>query len=225
MKQKPYGDLQSVEKENQQRLQEIDELKSLMKQIRCACAEAEKQATKTKDACFTKKASTFKATLSGLQQALTTLQDKCKTKDMMIDAMTRELNTRAGSGVYDKLLQNLTKCDDVPVPDYTRSEISNALQRPENVPKCVDPYPMQVTLVRRISPDSLLVKWKAPDSIAVTGYEIFVDDAFKTRVHSACRTSSVLDTLELRKNVTICIYAITDNGKCIPPATAVYQVE
>lgn len=107
-------------------------------------------------------------------------------------------------------------------PLELQNDSSYKLQPPSG--KIISSAPMEVTDIRRISPDSLLIKWKAPTSEYVIGYEILVDGVIRSRVRSPDRTSAVLHTLNIKDDVNIMIYAITAIGRCQPPAIAIYQL-
>lgn len=87
----------------------------------------------------------------------------------------------------------------------------------------VNPAPLDITCVRKVAPDSLLIKWKLPMSHLVTGYEIEVDGTLKSRVHNAERNSAVIHTLLLTSTANINLFAVTRQGRCLPPATATFQ--
>ncbi|KAF2883500.1 hypothetical protein ILUMI_22673 [Ignelater luminosus] len=102
------------------------------------------------------------------------------------------------------------------------SNSSHKLQPPPG--EIISSLPMEVTDIRRISPDSLLIKWVPPKSKYVVGYEILVDGVIKSRVRSPDRTSAVLHMLNIKDAVNIMIYAITALSRCQPPAIAIYQL-
>lgn len=114
--------LLEMENENLQRRQEMNEIKELLNQIRCACAAAENQ-------CSTTQRSAVRSTLSDLQVTLNNLQEKCRAKDQMIEALTQELKLRANSKVFNEMFKNLTTSRPVSV-DYDRTEICAVLPRP-----------------------------------------------------------------------------------------------
>lgn len=134
---------------------------------------------------------------SGLQAALAALQEKCGLSEC--------------------------RCTSAPGKSSKRMSFAEPPKSCPPKPSNVDASSMEIVLVRKICPDSLLVKWKPPACVEVTGYEIYVNDCLKSKVRSPNRTSCVLDTLELRKILNISIYAMTVHGKCQPPATAVFQ--
>ncbi|KAK9745017.1 hypothetical protein QE152_g7326 [Popillia japonica] len=111
--------IKNIEQENIQREKDIKELEGLMDQIRCACKDAEERGQNT---------------LSGLEIAMNTLQEKCKVKDKMIGAMTQELRLRANSNIFQEMLKNIANSPPANV-DFDRHEICDSLPRPLNDPQ------------------------------------------------------------------------------------------
>lgn len=83
----------------------------------------------------------------------------------------------------------------------------------------------EVIDIRRITDDSLIVKWNAPKTEQVIGYDIFVNGSVATKVMSGARTSAMMHSLDLSKSVQITIYAITKCGRVEPPAIAIYEIK
>lgn len=91
-------------------------------------------------------------------------------------------------------------------------------------PGTVDPSPLAITEIRRIAPDSILVKWDRPASKHVKGYEVEINGTIKSRVYSSGRTVAVLHGLQLDAVVQVSVYAVSVTGvRCQPPATSMYQ--
>lgn len=88
----------------------------------------------------------------------------------------------------------------------------------------IDPTPMEIMEARQVSPDELLLKWRPPNSPLVTGYEIDIDGVLKSRVHSIDRTSAIVHGLTFDDDVVIDLYAVSKNGRCLPPAKSRFIV-
>lgn len=87
----------------------------------------------------------------------------------------------------------------------------------------VDPSPLRITEARQVSPDSLILKWIPPQSPLITGYEIEVDGIIRSRVHSIDRTSAIIHGLIFKCELSIDLYAVSKNGRCLPPAKTLYK--
>ncbi|KAL1516635.1 hypothetical protein ABEB36_000520 [Hypothenemus hampei] len=83
----------------------------------------------------------------------------------------------------------------------------------------------EVVDIRRITDDSLIVKWNAPNNDQVQGYDIYVNGTVATKVMSGSRTSAMMHSLDLSKSVQITIYAVTKCGRVEPPAIAIYEIK
>lgn len=261
--------IETGRKENCECREQIKEIRRALNKIKCACTEAEMKAGKNK-AVF-KQPAAFGETMSGLKLALQNLQEKCKAKDKMIEAMTGELRARTSSNTLNKVLKSsfpdvldydrakfvktasdahstnviypvaeerVTKVD-----DYD-TKMSNAMlaERPKSRPKSsksckcgkihkdrestrINLAGFEIIDIRRITPDSIIIKWKSPKSNQVTGYDIFVNGVHKSKVMSGGRTSAMIHSLDLSTTIQITIYAVTKCGRCEPPAIAIYEIK
>ena len=72
-------------------------------------------------------------TVLRLTASLAVMQNKCRTKDHMIQSLADELNTRSGSGVFDNLLTKLAQ-DESEFPDqeqdFDRKRLCDYLKKP-----------------------------------------------------------------------------------------------
>ncbi|XP_044754599.1 uncharacterized protein LOC123313686 [Coccinella septempunctata] len=92
-------------------------------------------------------------------------------------------------------------------------------------PKAFDVSGMEIIDIRRVTIDSILIKWRGPPCVTgVTGYQIFVNDELRYRVLSPNRTNAVIDSLDLSSSIEIMLFAITGCGRCEPPALATYRI-
>ncbi|KAG5889419.1 hypothetical protein JTB14_032753 [Gonioctena quinquepunctata] len=252
--------IESDRKENCECREQINEILKALTRIKCACTEAETKAVKKP---LVKQASVFGQTMSGLKLALHNLQEKCKAKDRMIDAMTGELKQRTSSKTFERVLNrqvgqvpDYDKADDVasqsdPVSTnvlYTVEEErqlcpplnfdARMLQamdnekrpkkrRPSKSCRCrqqnVDLSGFEIVDIRRITQDSIIIKWKPPKG-SVTGYDIYVNGVNKSKVMSGGRTSAMIHSLDLSTTIQVVIYAVTRGGRCEPPAIAIYEI-
>lgn len=88
----------------------------------------------------------------------------------------------------------------------------------------IDPTPLAITEVRKISSDSVLIKWERPTNNHIKGYEIEVDSKLKAKIHSSSRDATVLNGILMDTKVMVSIYAISLTGtRCQPPATIIYH--
>ncbi|CAH1132886.1 unnamed protein product [Ceutorhynchus assimilis] len=293
--------IQAANKENCECKEQIEEIRRTLEKIRCSCNEAEYRSTQSMGQQissevgpsfgppFVKKASPFGQTMSGLKMALHNLQDKCKAKDKMIEAMTAELAQRGDVEMFDRLLDNSEKINSA--LDYDRAHdvnasahsrlVTNVLYAPATRVKdegtaapvrdvatkaievrshkhrkkasskgkglhpcdtcdCAIPPMIQteekdcqkldltgfeVVDIRRITDDSLIVKWNAPKNQKVQGYDIFVNGTIASKVMSGTRTSAMMHSLDLAKSVQITIYPVTRCGRVDQPAIAIYEIK
>ncbi|VEN34463.1 unnamed protein product [Callosobruchus maculatus] len=271
--------IQTDKKENCECREQIKEIKKALTKIKCACTEAEMKAVKSNQMTtqgvqgvggganpLVKQASAFGQTMSGLKMALNNLQDKCKAKDKLIQAMTGELKTRISS----KTFENIIAAQNCEAPDFDKGGDVKSLEPSTNVLytvneentdfdakmskavatekhkqkkktkscKCgkshkdkekdsnqVDLSGFEVIDIRRITNDSIIIKWKPPKTNLVTGYDIFVNGVNKSKVMSGGRTSAMVHSLDLSSTIQITIYAVTKCGRCEPPAIAIYEIK
>nr|XP_023015414.1 uncharacterized protein LOC111504927 isoform X1 [Leptinotarsa decemlineata] len=260
--------IEKDQKENCECREQIEEIRKALTKIKCACTEAELKALKSKP--LVKQASAFGQTMSGLKLALTNLQEKCKAKDRMIDAMTGELKQRTSSKTFDKVLNksisdapDYDKADDVksldrshevistnvlytveeevPVKSHFDDKMSRAIEtekkkkKSSKTCKCgkshrtkdpphVDLSGFEIVDIRRITKDSIIIKWKPPRGNSITGYDIFINGVNKSKVMSGGRTSAMIHSLDLTSTIQVTIYAVTKCGRCEPPAIAIYEI-
>ncbi|XP_060535301.1 uncharacterized protein LOC132707454 [Cylas formicarius] len=99
------------------------------------------------------------------------------------------------------------------------------IQRDEKDCKKVDLTKFEVVDVKRITGDSLIIKWVAPGDKTITGYDIYINGTLLSKVMSGARTSAMVHSLDLSKNVHISIYAVTKCGRCDRPAIAIYKIK
>lgn len=99
------------------------------------------------------------------------------------------------------------------------------VQREEKDCQKLDLTGFEVIDIRRITDDSIIVKWNAPNNDQVQGYDIFVNGSLATKVMSGTRTSAMMHSLDLTKSVQITIYAVTKCGRVEPPAIAIYEIK
>lgn len=265
--------IESGRRENCECREQIKEIKRALTKIKCACNEAEIKASRNKP--FVKQASAFGQTMSGLKLALNNLQEKCKAKDKMIDAMTGELKLRTSSNTLNKILNtsmpdvldydkakkviSVESSRDDPVPtnvlyslnedremkitDFDSkmykaisSEKKRTRPRSSRICRCgkshrdrdltrVDLSGFDIIDIRRITHDSIIVKWKPPKSNLICGYDIFVNGVYKSKVMSGGRTSAMIHSLDLSATIEITIYAVTKCGRCENPAIAIYEIK
>lgn len=256
--------IETDRKENCECREQIKEIKRALTKIKCSCTEAEIKAGKNKP--FVKQASAFGPTMSGLKVALHNLQEKCKAKDKMIEAMTGELKMRTSSNTFNNVLnvslpdvldydkakdvrtQESSSGDHVPTDilysNNFDAKMSKALStertkirsRSARTCKCgkshrdkdtqrVNLAGFEIIDIRRITQDSIIIKWKPPKSNLLTGYDIFVNGVHKSKVMSGGRTSAMIHSLDLSSTIQITIYAVTRCGRCEPPAIAIYEIK
>ncbi|XP_045462172.1 uncharacterized protein LOC123672202 [Harmonia axyridis] len=236
-----------------------DELRGVLNKIGCTCDQAEADLKP-----LVKQASVFETTVSKMKMKLNNLQEKCKDKDRIIDAMTDELKLRSQSGVFADLLHDLAHPKERFTPDFTRTYVCDFLPRPKHAvgsklqskrssacrfdnklepileldrylpgakedahtcPKHQDVSGMEILDIRRVTIDSILIKWRGPSNLnGVTGYQIFVNDELKYRVLSPNRTNAVIDSLDLSSSLEIMLFAMCYAGRCEPPALATYKI-
>lgn len=94
----------------------------------------------------------------------------------------------------------------------------------DRVASNVDLSGFEVVDIRRITQDSIIIKWKPPQSNLINGYDIFVNGVNKSKVMSGGRTSAMVHSLDLSSTIQITIYAVTKCGRCEPPAIAIYEI-
>lgn len=265
--------IETDKKENCECREQIKEIRRALNKIKCACTEAETKVGKSKP--FIKQASAFGQTMSGLKLALHNLQEKCKAKDKMIEAMTGELKSRTSSNTFDKVLNtslpdvlDYDKAKEVRSANGSRddryptnvlysmneeretkvcnfeSKMTKAMSterqkvRPRSSRMCkcgrthrdrdtqrVNLSGFEIIDIRRITQDSIIIKWKSPKSNLVTGYDIFVNGVHKSKVMSGGRTSAMIHSLDLSSTIQITIYCVTKCGRCEPPAIAIYEIK
>lgn len=263
--------IETDKQENCKCKEQIKELRRALDKIKCSCTEAEMKAIKSSMGTkpFVKQASAFGQTMSGLKFALSNLQDKCRAKDRLIEAMTGELKMRTSCNTFDRVLNTNVNVD---APDYDRADDVKSLDRPTDnttnvlfpvteereightkvrqkssehngqkhrkkskVCKCgkqhkdrdsssVSLSGFEVVDIRRITQDSIIIKWKPPQSNLINGYDIFVNGVNKSKVMSGSRTSAMVHSLDLSSTIQITIYAVTKCGRCEPPAIAIYEI-
>ncbi|XP_030751499.1 uncharacterized protein LOC115879012 isoform X3 [Sitophilus oryzae] len=98
------------------------------------------------------------------------------------------------------------------------------IQKRDQDCQMLDPISFEVLDIRRITEDSLIVKWTKPSSDRVTGYDLFVNGTLSSKVMSAVRTSAMMHSLDLSKTVQITVYAVSRCGRIEPPAIAIYEI-
>lgn len=98
-------------------------------------------------------------------------------------------------------------------------------QRHEKDCQKIDLAGFEVIDIRRITDDSLIVKWNCPANDLLQGYDIYVNGTLSTKVMSGTRTSTMIHSLDLSKSVQITIYAVTKCGRVEPPAIAIYEIK
>ncbi|KAK5640383.1 hypothetical protein RI129_011194 [Pyrocoelia pectoralis] len=81
---------------------------------------------------------------------------------------------------------------------------------------------IEITEVRKVSSDGLLIKWLPSTRKDVTGYEILIDGKTKSKVRNAVRTSAIIYSVAIG-TLNLSVYAITPRGRCQPPANAMYE--
>nr|XP_022918532.1 uncharacterized protein LOC111427558 [Onthophagus taurus] len=187
--------------DNADRKKEIEELEALMEQIRCSCDSAEVDA-----ACHYSGSAPAPPPcplkILDLQNSLKSLQQKCETKDKIIQEMQGKLQGKPDSGSVNAIPNN------TPLPP------------PGPCGKCAPTAAIvSIKEVTRISSESVLVKWTQPCNNLVIGYEVSVNDVLRSRVHSAQRNSAVVFGVRSAKKATILVHAITHYGRCEPPAS------
>lgn len=139
------------------------------------------------------------------------------------------INDKSPTGAFDKPKQSY---NDQPLADNNYTEIgdTSASRAPQEDCLCsqggiyIDPRPLEILEARRIAPDSLILKWIPPHTNLVTGYEIEIDGVLKSRVHSVNRTSAIVHGLIFNTNIDINLFAVSKNGRCLPPAHALFKV-
>ncbi|XP_050300880.1 uncharacterized protein LOC126739300 isoform X2 [Anthonomus grandis grandis] len=99
------------------------------------------------------------------------------------------------------------------------------VQREEKDCQMIDLVGFEVIDIRRITEDSLIVKWNVPKNQDVQGYDIFVNGSVASKVMSGTRTSAMIHSLDLSKSIQITIYAVTKCGRIEPPAIAIYEIK
>lgn len=69
-----------------------------------------------------------------------------------------------------------------------------------------------ITSVRCIGENTLLVKWSYTSKQPVQGFEIFINNDLKMKIHSGVRNSAVIDFVQPKSTLFICICAMTETG-------------
>lgn len=231
------------------RAEEIVEINNVLEEIRITCENAEIRAKP-----LMKPASKYESTISQMQLTLVNLQEKCKDKDRIIDAMTKELSARSESGMFSDLLRNLARPDrQKNLPDFTRGFVIDRLPRPSfsiikqkkrNYHNRLEPilenindnhctcavvhpnvYGLEIIDIRRVTVNSILIKWNHPSNISnVSGYKIFINDRLMYKVLSPTRNNAVIDALDLTQSLEVMLFAVSASGLCEPPALATYKI-
>ncbi|XP_054260791.1 trichohyalin-like isoform X2 [Macrosteles quadrilineatus] len=157
-----------------------------------------------------------------LSSIVSGLVAKCRVKDHMIRCLADQL--RPCPWLFNDLLKNLS-LDPVLTYDFTRIslyEYINGTLKPSitEISEGDDPgysstNPLLLSVVDKPDPFSLLVTWTLPTSNNVTGFKIVVVDQVCERIYTPARTSAVLQSLDLRKPVTITIFALQQNGAVV----------
>ncbi|CAG9859511.1 unnamed protein product [Phyllotreta striolata] len=224
---------------------QMQEIQSVLNNIKSVCSEAEEKAKKGP---LIKQCSTFGQTMSGLKLALNNLQEKCKSKDMLIEAMTGELRNRTSSISFLEVLDKFC-CREIPgdCENYNDS-VNNFEERKSKAAKneriirkmkgvrtckcgkihndsdykMVDLKEFEITDISKVTDDSVIIKWNRPKSDLVTGYDIFINGVNKSKVMSGGRTTAMIHSIDLSKNIQVSIHVVTKCGICEPPAVAVY---
>ncbi|XP_069705025.1 uncharacterized protein [Periplaneta americana] len=91
---------------------------------------------------------------------------------------------------------------------------------PEEKVDVAVPSPSGLQVMRRVGPDSLLVRWDVPQE-NISGYEIYVNGVLAEIVSCASRDKALLECLDLHSKVVLTLYALTPHGRSLP-ACAVY---
>ncbi|KAK9885763.1 hypothetical protein WA026_013634 [Henosepilachna vigintioctopunctata] len=106
-----------------------NEIRSVLEKISCTCNKAENDLKP-----LLKQASTFESTVSKMKLKLNNLEQKCKDKDQIINAMTKDLRMRSQSGVFANLLNDLAHPKERFVPDFNRTYVCDFLPKPRAPP-------------------------------------------------------------------------------------------
>ncbi|XP_076273051.1 uncharacterized protein LOC143204352 isoform X2 [Rhynchophorus ferrugineus] len=99
------------------------------------------------------------------------------------------------------------------------------VQKEDKDCQILDPTGFEVIDIRRITEDSLIVKWTKPKFDQIIGYDLFVNGTLASKVMSSVRTSAMMHSLDLSKTVQITVYAVTKCGRIEPPAIAIYEID
>ncbi|PSN46202.1 hypothetical protein C0J52_13142 [Blattella germanica] len=137
-------------------------------------------------------------TVLRMTASLAVLQNKCRTKDRMIQSLADELNGRSLSGVFDNLLTNLA-LDDSAFPtqpyDFDRIRLCEYLKKPtgfsrnsmQSTQQCIAPCPRierfspfdntrMLALEDRYGTDVLMIPCKAPCSMKRSNVDDFTSE-------------------------------------------------
>nr|XP_024214903.1 intracellular protein transport protein USO1-like isoform X3 [Halyomorpha halys] len=185
------------------------------------------------DAKKNKQGYILKPTVSTLALTVENLQEKCRIKDAMIQAMADEF-------------KHLTKCEnwngahlmstvaDFNVPtakfDFDRRTLCNYLNTnkpndfyPEDEDVMYDATnPLGLRIVRQVGPDSILIEWNQPPPGKVNCFEVYVNGMFLLRVRSPGRTKALLHPIDMSEKLFITLNAVAYTGEPYEGVTIPY---
>uniref|UniRef100_A0A0A9W347 Serine/threonine-protein kinase MRCK alpha n=1 Tax=Lygus hesperus TaxID=30085 RepID=A0A0A9W347_LYGHE len=173
-------------------------------------------------------------TTAGLLMAAEELKDKCRLKDSMIEALADELRDleRRGRWSAHKVLRELTLYPNPSPVDFNRQTLARYLNneplddfddRDDDGKEYFATNPLGLTIVRRVGPDSLLLKWLPIADPKITCYEIHANGLLMQRIMSPGRSKALLHPIDLDKKMIITLNALSYDGEKEESASVVYK--
>ncbi|KAB0792693.1 hypothetical protein PPYR_14652 [Photinus pyralis] len=148
-----------------------------------------------------------------LRNPCTCGSDSCYCFDQDQEGSCCSQNCEGGSIISKISNESLCSCTSYAEPQLVCRQ---------NAPSPPTSDPVEITEVKKVSSDGLLIKWTPPSCQEVTGYEVVVDGKLKSKVRSAFRTSAIIYSLA-SGSLNLKVYATTSEGRCEPPANTMYQ--
>lgn len=176
----------------------------------------------------------LKPTVSTLALTVAELQEKCKLKDAMIQAMADEFRhlSKCQNWSGADLMSQVADADVTPPKiDFDRRALCNYLN--SRLPHSLFPSeeeekeflatnPLGLKVVRQVGPDSILIEWNPPPPGRVHAFEIFVNGLFVQRIRSPGRTKAILHPIDLSARLYVTLNALNYTGEMCEGTTIPY---